>query len=202
MTLPAEIAQALSDDATVAAASASFGVGDEVPVATRGTPRRRRLSLEALSDIRLEDIAEPTTETDEKMKTGKMKPADLSVTDDASPAPTTNDSDPPQKTLVADPSAVSTEDKPVLQATEDEAGAHDQTIVEGWTLKRYAWLCAELTHAPDRIDGVWLVYGVREPGVRRTIMGAWNVKLAADPVLRTRHGALIERFRGMLANTN
>ncbi|HHH11247.1 MAG TPA: hypothetical protein ENK23_04145 [Sorangium sp.] len=106
----------------------------------------------------------------------------------------------PVNTLVADPAAPASKQPAVLQPTSDEAEHLDQTVVEGWTLKRYAWLSAELAHAPDRVDGVWLVYGVRDAEMRHTVTNAWNERLSAEPEMKARHAVLTERFRGMLSN--
>ncbi len=124
----------------------------------------------------------------------------------ASPAPKPALPNTQQLQPVEDPLNAPTADLPAMSlpaaAVEvPEDSAMDQVVVEGWTLKRYAWLCAELSHAPERVDEVWLVYGVREPGIRRTVMGAWNARLGQEDALRQRHATLIERFRGMLADT-
>ena len=67
-----------------------------------------------------------------------------------------------------------------------------------WPLEKYAWLCAELDHAPARADHVWSLHGLDTDDLRQVVQEAWGAKLAEDEDLAREHAKLVERYRMVL----
>ncbi len=67
-----------------------------------------------------------------------------------------------------------------------------------WPLEKYAWLCAELEHAPKRAEHVWSLHGLADEEARRLVQKAWDEQLDEDEELREEHGKLVERYKRVL----
>ena len=67
-----------------------------------------------------------------------------------------------------------------------------------WPLEKYAWLCAELAHAPDRADQVWSLHGLSKGPARSAVRKAWKQKLDDDPQLAEQHSQLVQRYSDVL----
>jgi hypothetical protein len=67
-----------------------------------------------------------------------------------------------------------------------------------WPLEKYAWLCAELKHAPDRAEHVWALHGLAGVPVRRAVEKAWDKRLDRHPDMREKHDELVTRYTNVL----
>jgi hypothetical protein len=67
-----------------------------------------------------------------------------------------------------------------------------------WPLEKYAWLCAELAHAPDRVEHVWALHGLMTDAVRRAVETAWRRRLDNDAELEGKHDELVSRYTNVL----
>ena len=80
----------------------------------------------------------------------------------------------------------------VLPDLDDELEAAEDAL--SWPIEKYAWLCAELEHAPNRAEDVWGNHGLGAQGVRRAVRRAWDKRLERDEELRARHDQLVKRY--------
>ena len=67
-----------------------------------------------------------------------------------------------------------------------------------WPIEKYAWLCAELEHAPKRAEHVWSLHGLVDEDSRRLVQKAWDEQLQEDEELRKEHETLVQRYRTVL----
>ena len=67
-----------------------------------------------------------------------------------------------------------------------------------WPIEKYAWLCAELEHAPKRAQHVWSLHGLADDEARRLVQKAWDEQLEGDDEMRKEHETHVQRYRTVL----
>jgi len=86
------------------------------------------------------------------------------------------------------------QDETAKEVSLDEAGLAAAEEALSWPVEKYAWLCAELLHAPGRAKQLWAVHGLVSSSVRRAVTNRWNRRLDDDPELKSEHAELVQRY--------
>jgi hypothetical protein len=85
-----------------------------------------------------------------------------------------------------------------LDVTDIAAALEATTAALAWPVEKYAWLCAELSHAPARAEHVWALHGLEEEQAQRAVREGWRDRLEADADLRAEHQRLLEHYLEVL----
>ncbi|MEZ4447113.1 MAG: hypothetical protein R3B72_48990 [Polyangiaceae bacterium] len=88
---------------------------------------------------------------------------------------------------------------PPSEGVDATAASHNAADAVRWPLEKYAWLVAELEHAPDRGTQIWALHGLASEASQRTVREAWEAKLDEDEPLRDELERLVERYKKVLA---
>ena len=78
----------------------------------------------------------------------------------------------------------------------DAVAATSQALA--WPLEKYAWLCAELSHAPAQAEHVWALHGLDNEQAQVAVREGWQQRLQSDAALAAEHQRLVEHFLQVL----
>jgi hypothetical protein len=126
---------------------------------------------------RVRDDEEVPSPLDEIFPPEQYPDAPRPKLDSATPASGTSSSQPPQSGV--DPRKAAAE-------------------AMSWPLEKYAWLCAELEHAPSRAEHVWSLHGLADEEARRLVQKAWDEQLEDDEEVKQEHSKLVDRYKSVL----
>jgi hypothetical protein len=83
----------------------------------------------------------------------------------------------------------------------DLRGADQELATEralSWPLERYAWLSAQLEHAPHDAERAWAAEGLHTSAARAAVLTGWARRFERDPELRARHDGLVRTYLGAM----